>query len=405
MKEPLLYLCHRIPYPPNKGDKITTFNVLKFLNKHYDVYVGCFIDDPNDKQYKHKVSELCKECFFVDLNPSIAKLKGLSAFGRGEPITLPYYRSSKMAHWVDQTVRDNNISKAFIYSGCMAQYVLTPGTKNLHKVMQFADIDSDKWRQYASASKGVMSKVYMREYRTLAEYEKYVADQFSVSCFISDTEASLFRETVERNIQTKVKTLSNGIDSEYFSPLAPSTLSENFSLDDENYIVFTGAMDYRPNIETVIWFTQNIWSEVIKQCPNSKFYIVGSSPPKQVTDLSKLPGVVVTGRVDDVRPYLAKAKAAVAPMQMARGIQNKILEAMAMERPVMTSKRGIEGLEDYPEESLYVTDSQQSMTEWVINKLNTPPYIAADSREWLEEHYSWDAKLTPLLNYLGANCE
>lgn len=144
---------------------------------------------------------------------------------------------------------------------------------------------------------------------------------------------------------------------------------------------------------------------MIKQCPNSKFYIVGSSPPKQVTDLSKLPGVVVTGRVDDVRPYLSKAKAAVAPMQMARGIQNKILEAMAMERPVMTSKRGIEGLEDYPEESLYVTDSQQSMTEWVINKLNTPPYIAAESREWLEEHYSWDAKLTPLLNYLGANCE
>lgn len=239
MKEPLLYLCHRIPYPPNKGDKITTFNVLKFLNKHYDVYVGCFIDDPNDKQYKHNVSELCKECFFVDLNSSIAKLKGLSAFGRGEPITLPYYRSSKMSHWVDQTVRDNNISKAFIYSGCMAQYVLTPGTKNLHKVMQFADIDSDKWRQYANASKGVMSKVYMREYRTLAKYEKYVADQFSVSCFISDTEASLFRETVERNIQTKVKTLSNGIDSEYFSPSAPSTLSENFSLDDENYIVFT----------------------------------------------------------------------------------------------------------------------------------------------------------------------
>lgn len=405
MKEPLLYLCHRIPYPPNKGDKITTFNILKFLNRYYDVYLGCFIDDPNDKQYTDKVSEYCKACLFVDLNPTVAKLKGLSAIGRGEPITLPYYRSSKMLRWVNQTIVDKNISKAVIYSGCMAQYVLTPTAQNVYKVMQFADIDSDKWRQYANSSTGLMSKIYMREYHTLAGYEKYIADQFEISCFISDAEATLFRETVENHIQPKIKTLSNGIDSDYFSPTASTTLSERFSLADENYVVFTGAMDYRPNIETVVWFTQNIWSKVIKQCSDSKFYIVGSSPPKRVTDLSKVPGVIVTGRVDDIRPYLSHAKAAVAPMQMARGIQNKILEAMAMERPVMTSKRGIEGLENYPTESLYVTDLEEDMKEWVINKLVNPPYIATDSRQWLEQNYSWDAKLTPLLHYLGATCD
>ncbi|MGR5470486.1 hypothetical protein ACPV51_25045, partial [Vibrio astriarenae] len=99
-------------------------NVLKFLNKHYDVYVGCFIDDPNDKQYTDNVAKLCKECFFVDLNPTLAKIKGLTAFGRGEPITLPYYRSSKMQSWVNQTIAEHSITKAFIYSGCMAQYVL-----------------------------------------------------------------------------------------------------------------------------------------------------------------------------------------------------------------------------------------------------------------------------------------
>ncbi|RIZ53018.1 TIGR03087 family PEP-CTERM/XrtA system glycosyltransferase [Vibrio sp. PID23_8] len=402
MKEPLLYLCHRIPYPPNKGDKITTFNVLKFLNKHYDVYVGCFIDDPNDKQYTDNVAKLCKECFFVDLNPTLAKIKGLTAFGRGEPITLPYYRSSKMQSWVNRTIAEHSITKAFIYSGCMAQYVLRPESPTLYKVMQFADIDSDKWRQYACSSNGVMSKIYMREYQALEGYEKYVADKFEVSCFISDAEASLFKEMVDDHIQPKIKTLSNGIDSEYFSPSAIANLNEGFSVQDDNYIVFTGAMDYRPNIETVTWFTHHVWSEVIKQCPDSKFYIVGSSPPKQVLELSSFSGVIVTGRVDDVRPYLAHAKAAVAPMQMARGIQNKILEAMAMERPVLTSNRGIEGLEGCPNENLYVTDSEQNMRAWVINKLESPPLNATDSRVWLEQNYSWEAKLTPLLHYLGA---
>ncbi|MGR5134585.1 TIGR03087 family PEP-CTERM/XrtA system glycosyltransferase [Vibrio alfacsensis] len=403
MKEPLLYLCHRIPYPPNKGDKITTFNILKWLNRHYDVYVGCFVDDPNDIRYKNKVAELCKECFFVELRPTLSKLKGLSALGRGEPITLPYYRSSKMSNWVNQTIHQKEITKAFIYSGCMAQYVLTPDTEHLYKVMQFADIDSDKWRQYANSSNGIMSKIYMREYRTLAEYEKLVAKQFAISCFISDTEASLFKELVSTEIQPKVKTLSNGIDSDYFSPTAQATLAENFPIENDNYIVFTGAMDYRPNIESVIWFTKHVWSEVIEQCPDSKFYIVGSSPPKQVTELGQIPGVIVTGRVDDVRPYLSHAKAAVAPMRMARGIQNKILEAMAMELPVMTSIRGIEGLEHCPVNNLYVTDTALEMIPWVSEKLSNTPIAAKDARAWLEQHYSWDAKLNPLLQYLGAS--
>lgn len=405
MKEPLLYLCHRIPYPPNKGDKITTFHVLKFLARHYDVYLGCFIDDPNDRQYTDKVRTFCKEAFFVDLNPSFAKLKGLTALGKGEPITLPYYRSASLSRWVKQTLASTSITKAFVYSGCMAQYVLPHQTPQLHTVMQFADIDSDKWRQYAKASTGIMRKVYQREHRTLANYEKLVADQFDISCFISDTESSHFREMVSTNIHNKIRTLENGIDSDYFSPFAPSSLAENYPLESDNYIVFTGAMDYRPNIETVIWFIKRVWPQVIQQCPDSKFYIVGSSPPKQVLELNTHPGVVVTGRVDDVRPYLAHAKAAVAPMLMARGIQNKILEALAMERPVMTSSLGVEGLENYPTECLYVTDAEEEMVRWIVSKLRENVVRAKDGRDWLKANFSWEAKLTPLLGYLGAEIE
>ncbi|WP_375750128.1 TIGR03087 family PEP-CTERM/XrtA system glycosyltransferase [Vibrio sp. HN007] len=401
MKEKLLYLCHRIPFPANKGDKITTCNILKFLSQHYDVYLGCFIDDPYDEKYKDDVRDLCKEAFFVDLSPAKAKIKGLSAFITGKPITLPHYHSRKMQQWVNSIVHKESIQKAFIYSGCMAQYVLTKDTPELHKVMQFADIDSDKWRQYSDKTKGIMSWVYRREYRTLEKYEKHVAKKFAVSCFISDKETEMFRSMLNGNANSKIQTLSNGIDVDFFSPTSRHSLEENYPLDKENYIVFTGAMGYWANADAVQWFTDNVWPLVYKKLPNSKFYIVGSSPSKQVSNLNEVPGVVITGRVEDVRPYLSHAKAAVAPMQIARGIQNKILEAMAMELPVAATKLGIEGIEKYPDNHIFISDDPEHFAEWVVEKLTHTSH-AKESRDWLKLNYSWDAKLSPLLSYLEA---
>lgn len=401
MKEKLLYLCHRIPFPANKGDKIATCNILKFLNQHYDVYLGCFIDDPFDNQYRHNVREYCKEAFFVELNPLKAKFKGLSAFITGKPITLPYFHSKKMQEWVDNVVQDNSIDKAFIYSGCMAQYVLNPSMTNMHKVMHFCDVDSDKWNQYADKKQGVMRWVFKREHKTLEAYEKFVASKFAISCFISDKEKAMFCALAPEVPNDKVHTLSNGIDTDFFSPQAQQDYKENYPLKSENYIVFTGVMDYWANVDAVTWFAQSVWPNVRKQLPDSQFYIVGSSPSKQVSNLGDIPGIVVTGRVEDVRPYLSNAKACVAPLQIARGIQNKVLEAMAMELPVSTTSLGIEGIEDYPEDDVFVSDSASDTEKWVINKLTSDATAASKSRNWLIQHYGWEAKLSPLLDYLG----
>ena len=400
MRQPLLYLCHRIPFPPNKGDKITTFHVLKFLSQHYDIYLGTFIDDIEDLQYQDYVRSFCKEAFFVLLNPKVAKLKGITALITGKPVTLPFYHNHKMQAWVRNVVTNNNIEKMFIYSACMAQYVLCSKMQHIHKIMQFADIDSDKWRQFADTQNPVMRLVYLREFEKLFNYEKKVTDKFTLSCFISNAEVALYKSRVSKSLHPKIKTLSNGIDSHFFSPSANAILAEDYQLENENYIVFTGAMDYQPNIDTVIWFVHHVWIKVHKRVPNSRFYIVGSAPTKKVLDLMQYYGVVVTGRVEDVRPYLQHAKAAVAPMQMARGIQNKILEAMAMELPVMTTLLGAEGIEQRNED-FFITDSADRMREWVCEKLKSPPHSATESRRWLKENYSWDAKLSPLLEYLG----
>ncbi len=405
MKPKLLYLCHRIPFPANKGDKITTCNILKFLNKHYDIYLGCFIDDPFDQQYKKDVQALCREAFFVDLHPKLAKVKGLQAFFSGDPITLPHYFSSKMQHWVTQTIENHQIDKALIYSGCMAQYVLNAKVPQVHKVMHFADIDSDKWKQYAQKTSGVMRWVYNREHRTLEQYEKQVAQSCDISCFISDTETELFRSLLSPQERDKIQTLSNGLDSDFFSPSARHHLAESYPLNNQNFLVFTGAMDYWANADAVKWFVENVWQDVHRNHPDSLFYIVGSSPTKEVLNLQQVPGVIVTGRVEDVRPYMHYAKASVAPMQIARGIQNKILEAMAMERPVITTQLGIEGIDNYPTDAVFVSDSVEKHRQWAEDLLSKDSMQATTSRYWLQKHYSWEAKLDSLLNYLESSYE
>ncbi|GAB6260625.1 TIGR03087 family PEP-CTERM/XrtA system glycosyltransferase [Photobacterium sp. R1] len=409
MKPFILYLCHRIPYPPNKGDKIASYHLLKYLNQHYEVCLGCFVDDPYDLQYQDKVKALCHEAFFVRLHPSVARIKALTALLGRHPMTLPYYHHPAMSAWVKSCLKRKQIDKAMVFSSSMAQYLMdTPSA--LHKVMHFVDLDSEKWRQYAEKKTGLASYVFQREYRTLARFEQQVCDKFDFSCFVTETEKNAFTALVPPACHPKIKTLENGIDSQYFSPDADFSRHTMHPLSHDNYIVFTGAMDYWANVDAVSWFARQVWPTVLQHHPDSKFYIVGSSPTSQVKALSRLPGIIVTGRVEDVRPYLFHAKAAVAPMQIARGIQNKILEAMAMEKPVLTTSLGLEGLEEYPcnhprhypEQALYVADDARAMADWVCQRLKEPVKAATASRNWIENHFSWDARLAPLLTYLEA---
>ncbi|MGF1728604.1 TIGR03087 family PEP-CTERM/XrtA system glycosyltransferase [Photobacterium kasasachensis] len=402
MKEPLLYLCHRIPYPPNKGDKIANYHILKFLSKHFDVYLGCFIDDPFDLQYQAKVEQYCKASLFVQISPSYCKLKGVTALFTGQPITLPYYSRKAMQQWVDAIIEDHQIDKALVVSGCMAQYLIA-SPHSPHTVMHFVDIDSDKWRQYAEKKQGIMRAVYQREHRVLGQYEKKVASMFDISCFVTKAETEAFRCIADTPFRARIKTLENGLDSEFFSSGSSVPAEENYCLEQENYVVFTGAMDYWANEDAVTWFANNVWPKVVTEVPDAKFYIVGSSPTPGVRALTEIPGIVVTGRVADVRPYLQHAKAAVAPMRIARGVQNKILEAMAMSRAVIASPQGMEGLESFPSSHVAVSDSAADIACRVIDTLQAEQSVATASRAWIEQYYSWDAQLSPLLGYLESN--
>jgi sugar transferase (PEP-CTERM/EpsH1 system associated) len=389
-KPDLLLLVHRIPYPPNKGDKIRSYNLLKHLATKYRVHLATFVDDADDWQHVPAVEALCASSHFVKLDPLKGKLRSAKALALGKSLSLEYYRDAEMKRWVARTMRERGIARVMTFCSVMAQYAEDfPAAR---RVIDFCDIDSDKWRQYAEKKKWPMSWVYAHEARSLLDYERKVAAEFDASLFVSAPEAELFR-TLAPESGAKIGHFSNGVDTDYFSPLRSY---DNPYAAGEQALVFTGAMDYWPNIDAVKWFAEHVLPRVRATVPNARFYIVGSRPAPEVLALAN-ESIVVTGTVPDVRPYLAHCVAAVAPLRIARGIQNKVLEAMAIGRPVVASKQAFEGIEATPGHELIVADTPDEHAESVIALLRSPgTAMGQAARASVERRYSWTAHLSPI---------
>jgi sugar transferase (PEP-CTERM/EpsH1 system associated) len=391
--EHLLFLVHRIPYPPNKGDKIRSYHLLKHLQQRYHVHLGTFIDDPHDRQYVDTVQPLCASAHFAALNPRKARLRSIPALGTNRALSIDYYRDAGLRAWVTDLLATRPISRALVFSSAMAQYACSP--QLTRRVIDFVDIDSDKWLQYAEKKQWPMRWLYRREGRQMLRWEKQVAQDFYASLFVSRPEAELFRRLAPASAH-KTGFFNNGVDADYFSP---AQQFPNPYRADEAVIVFTGAMDYWPNIDAVQWFARDILPVIRRQNPAATFYIVGAKPAAEVQILARFPGVRVTGTVPDVRPFLAHARLAVAPLRIARGIQNKVLEAMAMGKPVLVSPQALEGIDAIPGRDLLLADGAEQFAAAALDLLqaqnlqNKHHALGASAREKIETGYSWANKL------------
>lgn len=395
-KEPLLFLCHRIPFPPNKGDKIRSFNILKKLAEHYEIYLGCFIDDPFDKQYVNGLKKYCASVFHLDQHKPLAKFKGLTSLLTRKPITLPYYFDKRMQQWTKRTLLQKNIRKIFIYSSSMAQYCEDEQFKSAKRVIDFVDVDSDKWRQYAEKKTGLAKWIFQREFKLLAKYEDKVCAEFDHSLFVSPDEAHLFRERLPSKEQVKVHGLLNGVDIDFFDPQAD--FSDEPLVPKKPFLVFTGAMDYWANVDAVLWFVKQVWPLILQQQPQAIFCIVGGNPSKEVTELTKQQGIAVTGRVHDVRPFIANAQCVVAPMQIARGIQNKVLEAMSLNKAIVVSSMAMEGINAQSNDSIAIVDDAQAWAQQCLDYFVQKNTVITN-REWVLAHFTWQQTLEPLGQY------
>lgn len=390
----LLLLAHRIPYPPDKGDKIRSYHVLRHLAGRYRVCLGAFVDDPSDLQYEAPLRALCDEVCLVPIEPRARRLASLWGLLRGEPLSVRYYRNRRMSRWVDSVRCKGRVRAVVTCSSTMARFVAGREWSGTTRIADFVDVDSEKWRQYANSTRPPLSWVYAREARTLLAYERCIAASFNRTLFVSESEAALFAARAPE-VAGRIGHLSNGVDTDYFDP--DRELSDPYPSGGP-VIVFTGAMDYRPNVEAVTWFVDAILPLIARTRPDARFWIVGNKPSQPVLGLARREGVTVTGRVPDVRPYLRHASVVVAPMRMARGLQNKVLEALAMARPVVCTAAAAEGIDPEGHHIAAIEDDETRFAVAVLEAMTDS--ARTDARRMVVDRFGWErhaSELDPMI--------
>jgi polysaccharide biosynthesis protein PslH len=389
----ILFLSHRIPYPPDKGDKIRSYHLLRALAERHTVHLGTFIDDPADWQHVGALKRLCGETCIRPLNPRIARLRSTTAFATGTALTMAYYSDRALRRWTQDLNTRRPLAGVFAFSSSMGQYAvklqLPAGSR---RIMDFCDVDSDKWRQYAQSHGVPLKCIFLREARMLAGIEQRYTRMFDTTLVVSEVEALILRETTVAP-DVAVQVVPNGVDTDYFDPTQP--FSNPFALSVKP-IVFTGAMDYYANVDGVDWFARDVFPQIRRRVPEALFVIVGSNPSAEVRALAKMPGVIVTGRVPDTRPYLAHAAVVVAPLRIARGVQNKVLEALAMDRPVVATANAAQGIPAATEAGIRLASDAGAMADEVVGSLQRPDGERC-GRRFVQARYGWAAQLANVM--------
>lgn len=389
----VLFLAHRIPFPPDKGDKIRSYNLLKYLCDEHRIYLGAFVDDPADIHYRRELDAVCADVFLCPLTSWRSRLGAATALPRGRSLSVGYYRDQRMREWVATTLKRQQIDAVVSFSSTMAQYFPLSAGAGPVLIADFVDVDSDKWRQYAKESAWPMSVIYGYEARALAKWEETVLKQAHAVSVVAEAERQIV-PGLSTKTQDKVRVVPNGVDTEFFDPDGDWPNPYN---TDRKVVVFTGAMDYFANIDGVCWFANDVWPEIRARQPDAEFFIVGSKPVAAVSALAARPGIKVTGRVPDVRPYLRHASVAVAPLRLARGVQNKVLEALAMNRPVVATSQALRGLHGERPGSALQADSAEKFARTLIDVLTRPELLSTDAgRAYVLEYFGWKRNLATI---------
>jgi sugar transferase (PEP-CTERM/EpsH1 system associated) len=316
----------------------------------------------------------------------------------GEALSVRYYRDDGLRGWVFDVLGRAGIHKAVAFSGPMAQYLEALPLER--RIIDFCDVDSAKWTQYAGERSWPLSWLYRREGRLLASFEQHAARFADASTFVTEAEADIFRSGA-KGISDRILAMQNGVDAVYFTNAReyPDPYPAGGPV-----IVFTGAMDYWPNVDAVVWFAREVFPHIRGSCAGLRFCIVGMNPAAEVKALAG-PGVIVTGAVDDVRPWLAHADLVVAPLRVARGIQNKVLEAMAMGKAVVVSAASAVGLRGTVGRDFLTATDAEDFTETVSALLIDPARRHAmqlAARDCAVAAYSWEAHLSTFEGLLRA---
>lgn len=375
----ILFLSHRVPYPPNKGDKIRSFHEIRYLSRSHEIHLLAFCDRSSELAYADELRRYCRSVTLFPIRRVRQRINAVRSMFRGEPWTLGYYADPRMLREVRAKLSSAQFDLVFAFSSSMAPYALS--TDRLPRVLDFVDSDASKWRQYALFKPWPSKWLYSYESDRLADFEKRMVQKFDRCIFVSAREARHLEDWAE-----KILFVQNGIDIDFYTSPPPKPSAPQ--------VIFVGAMDYFPNIDAVCYFAREILPR-IREKRDIRFLIVGSNPSPSVKRLARIPGITVTGAVDDVRPYLRQSGVAVVPNRIAQGIQNKILEALAAGLPVVATPAAAQGLRYTDGLTIAIADDAADFACKVLRFMEQP--VDTDRRfachEYLKRYYSWATNL------------
>lgn len=396
----ILVVAHRVPFPPNKGEKIRTFYQIKHLvQSGHKVSVACLVESAEDEAHLQTLREqYCDSVYQASLPGKLAWPK---AFLHAEPVSVANFYNRRLQKQIDKAIMEENIDVILCTSSSLADYVFKSlAVKRMNKrpalLMDFMDLDSDKWRQYAEQSSFPKSSVYSRESKLLAVVERRVCKHFDAAFFISQNEVELMRARSDSGY-SNVHVIANGIDAEEFAPL--QTAGGSVENKEAPVFLFTGVMDYLPNEDAVCWFAEKVWPSIITTKPAARFQIVGMSPSDRVIALGSQPGIEVTGKVDDIVVYYQRADIFVAPFRLARGVQNKVLQAFASALPVVATPMACEGIAVSRGVDVLIADDEHDFLSQSLRLIDQPSErsaLGAAARNLVLQDYAWASCLRPL---------
>jgi sugar transferase (PEP-CTERM/EpsH1 system associated) len=388
----ILMLCHRLPFPPLTGDRVRAFHIARYLSQRHRLTLAFPAEGLHEKSSVHELRRYVPDLEFAEVGRFRRQMSVLHGLIGSVPLTVKYFASAALAQKVRRRLDGQPFDLVYVSSSAMAPYAL-PATAPF--VMDFVDVDSEKWSQYAERCAPPFSWIYALESRRLQRFERDIAHCAVLSLFSSQAEETLFQSFAPG---TRTVTLPNGVDTGYFSPGPSATVTRPT-------IIFTGALDYFPNIDAVCHFSRTIWPLIRQRVPEVRLLVVGRRPAAPIRRLEREPGLAVLGDVPDVRPYMRKAQVAVVPLRMGRGIQNKVLEAMAMGLPVVASPQPAQGIAARVGVEWFVEDGREAFASRVVTLLRNQLLradVGARARLYVERTHAWSTILSRLEGLLRA---
>ncbi len=397
----LLYLVHRVPFPPNRGDRIRSYHFLRYLSQRFDVSLATLADEPVSTETRRELTRLCARVAIEHVGRS-RWVRAAASLAGGRSATEGLFASPALASTVRRWAGEHRFDAALVFCSSMVQYLNCPELAGVPATIDLVDVDSQKWFDYAEKTVGLKRVLFNLEGRRLRELEQSLPKRASFVTLVSEAEADIYRSFCPNEITLAV---ANGVDLEYFRPANETSPTwRPLAEAARSNLVFVGALDYRANIDAVTWFAAEVWPHVRRQMPGLTLSLVGRKPDAAASRLHGESGIRVFADVPDVRPYVAAADIAIAPLRVARGIQNKVLEAMAMAKPVICSPAALEGLAAEPGRQLLVADSATQWTsaiEHLLGDEETSLLLGMSARRFVEHHHAWEATLAPLAQLVG----